>query len=178
MRKFVFLLLLTACLCASAQEIQSDTEDDGTRMVTAEPIVDGDIYYTGSWVYMTGGMESRVTGTSYSFAIAITGVSKEIMPSRPKAVIRFFDGGQTLMLESVRVENAKHKDSAVVIMFNISEAQFRRFKSGLNKIRVELKEDYVERTYDTDVYGKTIYKAYENIRQRLAQQRKSFADGF
>ena len=178
MKHYLLLICLLFSSNCFAQEIQSDTEENGIRRIATGFITDGDILYTGTWAYAVQATKSKTLGTNYTMGLVITGVNKDLLPEKPGILVRFFNDDEVLRLNAVSVMDIYHKDCAAMIVLTITEQQLARFKNGLTKIRVETKNNYVQHEYEQDECGALIYQAYANIKQRFSQPRKTFADGF
>lgn len=176
-------ILLTALLLISischAQEGLTDTEENGKRIITAPFIIDGDIRYSGSWGFSVSGQKAEYDKSiQWSIGVVITGTNSSIYPEQPGMLIRFADG-KVIELRAVIVNDLDRSDDRPVgiLLFPLTEAQIKMFEAGISKIRVELKNDYVERSSLPDV-GETIYVAYSEIKKQFGRPRKTYADGF
>ena len=179
MRHILLAFFFLICVNAVAQEGLSDTEENGTRVITAPFIIDGDIRYSGSWAFSVSGQKEKYAkAIIWSIGVAITGTNSSIYPEQPGMLIRFADG-KVIELRAVIVNDIDRSDDRPVgiLLFPLTEAQLKMFEAGISKIRVELKNDYVERRSLPDV-GETIYVAYTEIKKQFGRPRKTYADGF
>lgn len=174
----LFALLITSMSCR-AQMGLTDTEENGSRTIHAPFIIDGDRRYSGSWGFSVIGEKAKYDKTiDWYLALVITGTNSTVYPDHPGVLIRFTDG-KVIELRTTLVNDLDNpsKLPTGLLMLKPTEAQLKMFEAGISKIRVELKNDYVERSSLPDV-GETIYVEYSEIKKQFGKPRKTYADGF